>query len=96
VNVFAEPIWTFVAQERLLVECNAQWSPNDIAIEHVNFYTHNCWFMHSKWKMFIFWISIYSFFIHRQVSSFWNLVLHSKFQVAIFLNLVFSLTIHNL
>jgi hypothetical protein len=50
---------------------SARPSPNDIAIEHVSFYIHNYWFMHSKWKMFNFWISIYSFsFI---ISSFWFL-----------------------
>jgi hypothetical protein len=86
----------FVTQEWLLVVFNATRSPNDIAIEHVDFYIHNCWLIHSKWKMSTFWISIYSFFIHSQVFSFWNLVLHSQFQVSIFFNLFFSLTIHNL
>jgi hypothetical protein len=83
-NAFAKPIETFVAQEWPLVVFNAGQSPNDIAIEHVNFYIHNCWFMHSKWKMSASWISIYSFFIHNQVSSFWNLVLHSQFQILFF------------
>jgi hypothetical protein len=48
VNVFAKPIEMFVTQERLLVVFSATRSPNDIAIEHVDFYIHNCWLMHSK------------------------------------------------
>jgi hypothetical protein len=48
VNVFVEPTKKFVTQELPLAMFGVGLSPNDIAIEHVSFYIHNCWFMHSK------------------------------------------------
>jgi len=54
VNVFAKPTKTFFTLEWPLVMFGAWLFPNDIAIENVSFYIHNCWFMHSKWKMFFF------------------------------------------
>jgi hypothetical protein len=53
VNAFAKPTKTFVTQEWPLVVFGARLSLNDIAIEHVSFYIHNCWLMHSKWKILI-------------------------------------------
>ncbi len=50
-NAFAKPIETFVVQEWPLVVFGAGLSPNDIAIEHVSFYIHNYWFMHSNEKV---------------------------------------------
>ncbi len=48
VNAIARPTKMFVTQEQSLVVFSARPSPNDIAIEHVSFYIHNYWFMHSK------------------------------------------------
>ncbi len=81
VNAFAEPIEMFVTQEQPLVVFGAGLSPNDIAIEHVSFHIHNCWLMHSKWKMSDFWISIYSFsfIIKFLVFGIWFCIHNFKF-----------------
>jgi len=95
VNVFAKPIKMFIAQEQPLVVFNAGWYPNDIAIEHVKFYIRNCWFMDSKWKMFDFCISIYSFsfIVKFIVFGIWFCIHNFKF---FFFQSNFFTYIHNL